>query len=105
MVRKGSGEIILDEILFGGQDAAGNPRAYHKLVGFLFLRGFPRLTRVPVLLLIHPMKLEQLHLRIRKVGRWLSKFFGDLPAQVIALYFDLLNLAAAAWAKVLQMPC
>src|SRR5262245_30781523 len=52
------GNLIMGEILLWGNASAGNPGANHERVCFALCFLFARLSIIPVLLLVHAMKLE-----------------------------------------------
>ena len=57
-----SGQVVLDQVLLGGQRAAWNARAHHKLVRLLHMFSLARLPGVAILLLINTVKLDKLNL-------------------------------------------
>ena len=96
------GQFVLDQVLLGCQHAAGNARAYHKLVRFLSAGCLTHVSRITVLLLINSGELEQLHLRLGEMRSILAQFLSYLPTQVLTLQLDLLHLASYARPQISQ---
>ena len=86
-------EIKFRQELCRGHLAAGNPRADHATVGFVFARAIRIFLTadVSVILLIAAVKLDELQGVAGKVIDVGRQFLGESAAQLLAIFFDCLK--------------
>ena len=87
------GQVVEREVLLGREEAARDLAADHELVRRLLRRAPPLPPAVAVLLLVAPVKLEELGARPREVGRVGRELGGQIASQAPAPLLHLLDRA------------
>ena len=91
LVAEVSRDLLQLQIISSRKVAARNFGAHHEAPGLVAPGPFQLNARVPVVLLIRPMKLEELDFLLAEVGGVTAQGLGDRSSQVTTLLFNLLG--------------